>query len=182
MLSFLPAPVRGIIAALLLVLNSAQAESTGVETSVALAASDRLVISANYNPGKARYEDFVTSGGNDYSGNQLQWSPDRSGSIDADYTIPLEGGSIVEFNVSYSWKDDYYTVASNAAVTKQKSLSNLGVSAGWTSADQSLSVRLWGKNLGDKDQTTNVVVDPTGVTSNKFADPTTFGVTVSKTF
>jgi len=167
---------------LLLVLNSAQAESTGFETSVALAASDRLVISANYNHGKARYEDFVTSGGNDYSGNQLQWSPDRSGSIDADYTIPLEGGSIVEFNVSYSWKDDYYTAASNAAVTKQKSLSNLGVSAGWTSADQSLSVRLWGKNLGDKDQTTNVVVDPTGVTSNKFADPTTFGVTVSKTF
>ncbi|WP_022957791.1 TonB-dependent receptor [Spongiibacter tropicus] len=167
---------------LLLVLNSAQAESSGFETSIALAASERLTLSANYNHGKARYEDFVTAGGSDYSGNQLQWSPDRSGSVDADYTLPLRGGSRLDFNVNYSWKDDYYTAASNADVTKQKSLSNLGVSAGWTSSDESLSVRLWGKNLGDKAQTQNVVVDPTGITSNKFGDPTTYGITVSKTF
>lgn len=167
---------------LLLVLNNAQAESKGIETSIAFAASERLTLSAHYTKGKAEYEDFTNSAGKDYSGNQLPWAPDRSGSADADYYLPLSGGSSLDFNVSYSWKDDYYTSASNRIVSKQKSLSNLNASVTWTSADETLSLRAWGKNLGDKLQTANGIIDPTGISNEKYADPKTYGITISKRF
>ena len=167
---------------LLLVLDNAQAYSRGFETSVAFAATDRLTFSASYNDGEARLEEFINSSGADLSGNQLPLSSDKSGTLDIDYSLPLAGGSALDINLNYAWKDDFYTEATNAAVTHQDAYGDLGAAASWSSADESLTLRAWGKNLSDEDRVASVTVDPTGITSEKYMAPRTYGVTVSKTF
>ncbi len=168
--------------ALLLSLNNAQAESKGYEATVMVAATENLTLSASYNDGEARFEKFINAGGNNYAGNLLPMSSDKSGTLDIDYSIPLSNGSMIDVNVNYNWKDDYYMSSSNAEKTKQEAIGKVDASISWTGADESLTISAWGKNLTDKDQIGHTIVDPTAVTSKKYMDPKTYGVTFTKSF
>ncbi|MFS1524668.1 TonB-dependent receptor [Microbulbifer sp. 2304DJ12-6] len=167
---------------LLLVLNNAQATSRGVETTLDFAATDRLAFRAAYSSGRARFDEYVTPGGDDRSGNWLPWAPDKSGALDMDYNLPLASGGMLAVNLNYAWKGESFATSSNADITHLDAYGIWGASIAWTSSDDSLSLRAWGKNLGDEDQTVSLVVDPTGITSEKYMDPRTYGITVSKTF
>ncbi|WP_444928437.1 TonB-dependent receptor [Microbulbifer sp. SSSA002] len=167
---------------LLLVLNNAQAKSKGFEASITVAPTENLLINASFNSGEARYEEFITASGADLTGNTLPNASDESTTLDTDYSLPLSGGSTLDFNVNYSWKSEYYTSSSNDNKVKQDAIGRLGATVTWHSADELLSVGAWGKNLGDKDQIAHRIVDPTGITSEKYMPPKTYGVTVTKSF
>jgi iron complex outermembrane receptor protein len=167
---------------LLLVLNSAQAESEGVDMEFNVLVTEDLLISTSYNYSDATYTDFVNSSGNDYSDNDLVFAPENAFTINADYHVDMDSWGALDFNANYSWKDDYYTSPSNADKTLQEDIGMIGASARWTSVDQSWEVTLWGKNLDDEQQIANRIVDPTQITSEMYMAPRTYGATVTKTF
>jgi len=167
---------------LLLVLSSAQAESSGFDVELNALLTDNLRLSMSYNSSDATYTDFIAPNGSDYSGNHLVYAPDSAYSIDADYHVPLNTAGSLDFNVAYNWKDDYFTSISNADKTRQESVGLLGAGIRWTSSDESWVVGLWGKNLTDEQQLSSLIVDPTGITSEFYMPPRTYGLTVTKSF
>jgi iron complex outermembrane receptor protein len=167
---------------LLLVLSSAQAESKGVDVDFNILLIDNLTLSTSYNYSDATYSDFTSSGGANYDGNDMVYAPNAAFAIDVDYRYDIGSAGALDFNVSYNWKDDYYTSPSNAEKTKQDDIGMLGASIAWTSSDESWSASVWGKNLDDEQQIASLIVDPTQITSQNYMAPRTYGVTVTKTF
>jgi iron complex outermembrane receptor protein len=166
----------------LLVLLNAQAESRGVEASIDVVPVENFTLSASYNWSDATFEEFINANGLDLSDRDLPFAPDGALTATANYRVPLDGGSALDFGLSYSWKDEYYTGPQNRPVERQGSVELIDASVSWTSADGSLAVDVWGKNLNDELQVTNRIVDPTGVTSEYYMPPRTAGVTLTKSF
>ncbi len=167
---------------LLLVLSSAQAESKGVDMNFNVLLFDNLTLSTSYNYSDATYSDFTSSGGASYDGNDLVYAPNSAFAIDLDYRYDIGSVGVLDFNVSYNWKDDYYTSPSNAEKTRQDDIGMLNASIAWNSSDESWLVSVWGKNLDDEQQLSSLIVDPTGITSQSYMAPRTYGLTVTKTF
>ncbi len=167
---------------LLLVLSSAQAQSEGVDVDFNILLIDNLTLSTSYNYSDATYSDFTDSGGAVLDGNDLEYAPNAAFTIDLDYRYDIGSAGALDFNVSYNWKDDYFTSPSNAEKTKQDDIGLLNASIGWTSVDDSWLVSVWGKNLDDEQQLASLIVDPTQITSESYMAPRTYGLTVTKTW
>ena len=167
---------------LLLVLSSAQAQSEGVDVDFNILLLDNLTLSTSYNYSDATYSDFTSSGGAIYDGNDLVYAPNAAFAVDLDYRYDIGSAGALDINVSYNWKDDYYTSSSNAEKTKQDAIGLLNASIGWTSVDDSWLVSVWGKNLDDETQIASLIVDPTQITSESYMAPRTYGLTVTKTW
>ncbi|RLQ22538.1 TonB-dependent receptor [Seongchinamella sediminis] len=166
----------------LLTLLNAQATSEGVEASFDILPTENLSISASYNWNDASYDEFINSNGVDLSGNYLAFAPEQAYTISGNYRWPMQGGSTLDFGVTYSWKDDYFLGPQNRDVEKQQAEGLLDASISWASEDASLTVDVWGKNLTDELVLSNQIVDPTGVTSEFYKAPRTYGVTLTKNF
>ncbi len=166
----------------LLVLLNAQAESKGYEASIDVVPFENFTLSASYNYSDATFKEFINSNGLDLADRDLPFAPDGSLTSSANYRVNLGNGSALDFGLSYSWKDEYYTGPQNRPVERQSSVELIDASVSWTSADGSLAIDLWGKNLNDELQVTNRIVDPTGVTSEYYMPPRTAGVTLTKSF
>ncbi|PLW84176.1 hypothetical protein CWI75_02170 [Kineobactrum sediminis] len=166
----------------LLVLLNAQAESRGFEASIDVMPLENLTVNASYNWSEATFDEFINSNGLDLSGNDLPFAPDQSLTVTANYRVALNNGGTVDVGGSYSWKDDYFSGPQNREVERQESVAMVDANVSWTSADGSLSVDVWGKNLNDELQISNRIVDPTGVTSEFYMPPRTAGVTLTKSF
>jgi iron complex outermembrane receptor protein len=166
----------------LLVLNNAQAESSGFDVDFNILATENLMISTSYNFSDAKYTDFINAAGVDVSGNKLPFAPDSAMAVNADYAVDLGNAGKLNFNIVYNWKDDYFTDPRNLEKTRQKAVGLLGASAGWTSSDASWVITLWGKNLTDEQQLANLIVDPTAITSEMYMPPRTYGLTLTKSF
>ena len=166
----------------LLVLLNAQAESSGVEASFDIAPIENLTLSAAYSWNDATYTDFINSNGSDLSGNDLAFSPEQAATTTANYRAPLTNGSSLDIGLSYSWKDDYFLGPQNRERERQKAVGIFDASISWISSDASLTVDLWGKNLTDELVLSNLIVDPTGVTSEFYMEPRMYGLSVTKSF
>ncbi|WP_116367001.1 TonB-dependent receptor [Parahaliea mediterranea] len=166
----------------LLTLLNAQAASEGVEASFDIVPTENLTLSASYSWNDATYDEFVNSNGNDLSGNNLAYAPEQAYTVSANYRWPLSGGSTVDFGATYSWKDEYFLGPQNREREAQPAEGLLDASVSWASADTSLTVDVWGKNLTDELVLSNLIVDPTGVTSEFYMAPRTYGLTVTKSF
>jgi iron complex outermembrane receptor protein len=166
----------------LLVLSSAQAKSKGFDVELNVLVGDNLQLSSSYNHSDAKYTDFVLPNGTNVSGNDMVFAPKSAYTIDADYRVPLDTAGSLDFNVAYNWKSSYFTAVTNAPKTRQGALGMLGAGVSWTSSDASWMVSMWGKNLTDEQEISSRIVDPTGITSEFYMPPRTYGLTVTKTF
>ncbi|GAB3273250.1 TonB-dependent receptor [Parahaliea aestuarii] len=166
----------------LLTLLNAQAVSEGIEASFDVIPVENLTLSASYSWNDATYDEFVNSNGLDLSGNNLAYAPEQAYTVSANYRWPLNGGAALDFGATYSWKDEYFLGPQNREREAQPAEGLLDASVGWTSADTSLTIDLWGKNLTDELVLSNLIVDPTGVTSEFYMAPRTYGLTVTKNF
>jgi iron complex outermembrane receptor protein len=165
---------------LLLRLLNAQAESRGWEANFTILPIDNLMLSLEYSNNDAKYTEFTDANGRDLEGNDLVNAPAQSLVAAADYTQPLAGGSSLNFNVSYNWKDEYFSNPANAEKTRQPAAGIVDANMSWASADQSWVVTAWGKNLTDEQIIASLIVDPTGITSEAYKAPRTYGLTVTK--
>lgn len=164
----------------LLTLLNAQAESRGVEASLDMAPTENLTVNASYNWSDATFDRFINSNNLDLSGNDLPFAPDQALTIAANYRFDLANGGTLDVGASYNWKDDYFFGPQNRERERQDSVALIDANISWFNRDGSLSVEIWGKNLDDELQLSNQIVDPTGVTSEFYMPPRTWGVTVTK--
>lgn len=144
--------------------NAASAKIYGVDFDLTAAPTDALTLTAGLSMLHARFGDFpgavfstpqvpngttilggnVVSTGN-ANGNRLPLTPDWTLNLGADYTVPLDKGSLA-LSVNYFHSDGWKAEPDNRIGQKPYDL--LNASATWFLAeDKGLSVKLWGKNL-----------------------------------
>lgn len=167
---------------LLLVLSSAEARSEGLDVEFNVALTDALRLAATYNHSDAKYTHFITSSGQDVSGNDMTNAPDNAYTVDAAYTLPVDVAGKISVDLSYAWKDKIYRTVQNVPKAMQPATGLLNAGVNWTSQDGSWQVSAWGRNLTDEQQLSHLIVDPTGITSEFYLAPRTYGLTVTKTF
>ncbi len=164
----------------LLTLANAEAESYGAELEYVALLTTNFQVSGSYAYNETEYTDFVTT--RDLSGNDLARAPENSFTLVMNYTIPLSGGSTIDLEGSYFWKDEWYHDPNNdpAILEDDVGLSNASVT--WTSASENMSVVAWGKNLGDEDHRVHSIFDNSGVSADVYGAPLTYGVTFNYRF
>ena len=110
----------------------------------------------------------------DSSGHHLQDTPDFTGNIGATYELPTAIGP-VRASVNYYYNGGYYGDAQNRI--RQNAYGLLDASLGWASASGNLSVKVWGKNLGNEKY--SLQYDAVNFGDNIVAaPPRTWGVTL----
>ncbi len=165
---------------LLLRLLNAQATSQGWEASFSVLPVENLMLSLEYSNNETEYTDFIDANGEDLAGNDLTNAPRNSAVVAADYYQPLAGGSSLNFNLSYNWKDEYFASPTNAEKTRQPAVGIVDANMSWYSSGDSWVVTAWGKNLTDEQVLASLIIDPTGITSEAYKAPRTYGLTVTK--
>ncbi len=112
------------------------------------------------------------------NGNKLGQTPTWSYNVGTNYNVKTTIGSL-DINILYSHTSRSYGSPDNFAF--QPSLGLLNASIQWTSANNALSLRLWGKNLTDKVYATGVIEANLGVL-RQIGAPRTYGVTLGTKF
>lgn len=115
----------------------------------------------------------------DGSGNRMIKTPDIQFTFGVDYTIPLASGSGLTFTADWLYNDGFFWEPANR--TRQKSYSLVNGQVRWTNADKSVFVRVWARNLLDKEYYNQIVEAVTGDIGTPAA-PRTYGASVGFSF
>ncbi len=114
----------------------------------------------------------------DASGNRIPFTSKFSGNVGAEYTIPLKSGRL-SLNTNVYYNSGYRLEPDNRE--KQHPFEQVSASLGWTSDNERLSVRLWGKNLTKAKVYTQFSTSPVG-TATSYQPPRTYGFTIGSKF
>lgn len=110
---------------------------------------------------------------------ELKNSPEFSGSVGAQYTIPLGHGD-VDLTLDMAFEDDSYSIAANAPPHTRTEVGTLiNARAAYTVADGRWQVALWGKNLGDEEYARSAAA---GSFTQYASPPLTWGIDASYRF
>jgi len=165
----------------LLTLANAEAESYGAELEYVALLTTNFQVSGSYAYNETEYNTLETPT-KDLSGNDLARAPENSFTLVMNYTIPLSGGSTIDLEGSYFWKDEWYHDPNNEPAILEDDVGLSNASVTWTSASENMSVVAWGKNLGDEDHRVHSIFDPSGVSADVYGAPLTYGVTLNYRF
>jgi len=156
-----------------IVSNASDAKIQGLEIDVNFAATENLLVWLSGSLLDTEYEDYVISTG-DFSGNQMQRTPDTQANVGFEYTASIGGwGRALKARLSYTWQDDMPWAHTNVSWEESYGLldGRLALSpegARWTAA-------LWGRNLTDEDARANVI-EFLGGDMSLYNPPRTYGV------
>jgi iron complex outermembrane receptor protein len=112
------------------------------------------------------------------TGKRLPKTPDLTFSIAADYSKEVSFGKVAT-NVTYSYNSGFFGESDNRLRQPAYSVLNASVSIG--TADDSLVLKLWGKNLSDSLYALILAAETNG-DEIQYAAPRTFGATLTKKF
>ncbi|MGA0545088.1 TonB-dependent receptor [Brevundimonas sp. VNH65] len=160
--------------------NAGTAKIRGIEGEFQFAVTDALFLTASGSVLDAKYEDFVSSAGVDFSGNRIQRSPENK--FDVGFTYEFGEGA---WDRAFSLKANYTrtgeafwgpenTIKQDAFGLVDASLRIQPPGADW-------NVTVWGKNLSDE---LYAVAAQTffGDLMNYYGPPRTFGVDLRYSF
>jgi iron complex outermembrane receptor protein len=162
----------------LLVGANAEATSQGLELDVAALLTDNWMVRANYGYLDATYDSFV-SGTQDFTDNDLPRAPENSLGLNSTYTVDLDGGSSLDFDLGYAWQDDFFHEPNNIEATREKAFDLLNLGVTWTSSDGRWDVTAWGKNVTDEEYRTHTIISNIAGTVDLWNIPRTYGLTVN---
>ena len=176
-----------------LIYNGAGATSFGQDLDLTAVVTSRLTLRAgvelirDYFTSFPEADFFLTCPGKSTSvcslsatGKQLPETPTATGTLNLDYRQPLtHNAGMLAFNVNAAISSRYYFAPDNEL--SQSGYGLLNGSILWTSAEEGLSVRLWGKNLTDRIYALSLNQAP-GTTAVSYAAPRTYGITVGTKF
>jgi iron complex outermembrane receptor protein len=148
----------------------------GAELELRWRPADSFSMHVNYTKLDTEYDEFVIPNGADFSGNELQTSPDSSYAVGFDVRLPLAGGALTA-GANYSWQADYYTGASNERNFLIDSWSLVDANVGYETNDGTWRIDLWGKNLADEEYVR--IRGTVGAIAEYFGPPRTYGLSVS---
>lgn len=162
----------------------------GVELSSRWTPVAEFLVSGGVAYTDAQFSDYLTDDplqfGNllmQLEGNTPQLSPEWKGNIGAEYTIAVRGDSefTVGTNVSYVGKQYFDEFNRAPYLTEAYTLYDGNLTYRPTSRDWSVS--LWGRNLGNDKKFADLSYSALGrVTSKKFINPRTYGVSFNYNF
>ena len=149
------------------VLEAPGAEIKGIEGEVLWLATDALTLGGNFSytpneytedlnvldPGDVSrptglYPDQETNEKN-INGNQLLQVPELKYTGYGTYSIPLDGGSNLDFSSVYSWTDEVFYSPFENQKEKSESYGRLDVRATWTNSGQNVIVSAYVNNILD---------------------------------
>ena len=163
--------------------NAAEATVKGIELETFWRPSSRVDISFNVAYLDATYDKFITAVANategvDASDNYLNSSPRWKTNTALQYHLPVADGEITS-RLEWYWQTEEYYTAFNDPVSSQGTYGIINARIGYTKADESWGIALYGKNLDNKEYT-NAIQDfsPLGVTKSINA-PRTYGIAVT---
>ena len=144
-----------------LVGNAAAATSQGLDMDGRWQFTDRFGLGAAVVFLDAEYDDYDTApcplddAGNptaefcDLTGEPLQYAPDFSGSVFADYTMPV-GSWEMGFYADLNYTDDFFLAGDNDPDVVQDSYTKINARVSFTSGDGRYILSVVGKNLTDE--------------------------------
>jgi hypothetical protein len=137
-----------------------------------------------FNPATApnNGEGFMT----DLSGHELPNAPHFTGTLTADYTLPLRGDWTVNLHADLYYQSEAWTrVFNTPGYDKLKAYTNLNLAARFVNEEAGWKVMAYVKNVFDRDSITGAFLnsDDTGLTTNVFlTEPRLYGLRVTKEF
>jgi iron complex outermembrane receptor protein len=159
--------------------NASDASIQGAEIEVDFAATEDLLVWFKGSFLDTEYEDYVISTG-DFSGNQLQRTPDNQINTGMEYTASLgDWGRALKFRLSYTWQDEMPWAHTNVSFEDAYGL--LDGRIGLSPEGKDWSLALWGRNLTDEDARANVI-EFLGGDVSLYNPPRTYGVEVAYRF
>ncbi|GAB3113432.1 TonB-dependent receptor [Aestuariicella hydrocarbonica] len=173
--------------------NAGESQIDGLELEVEWLATENLALGLSLGLLDHEYTAYDGCAGENTSckGNKLQLVSDWTASANVDYTFPLSNGSAFNAHLDWTARDNYFTDAVNDPdlVVEQRFLLNGRI--GYVTADDSLSVHLWAKNLTDEEYDALLWKYPvtplfygaqTSGLERLIGEPRTFGVEVGYRF
>ncbi|HRO02614.1 MAG TPA: TonB-dependent receptor, partial [Terricaulis sp.] len=158
----------------LVVANAADAVIQGIEFEVRGAPTDWLTLFASGSLLDAEYKDYIDPlRGLDYSGNQIQRTPDYQYTIGADVRHGLTDALDLIGGVSYSYQDQMLWGQENRNIEDGYGLLNARIGVG--ASDGRWTVSLWGKNLNNELYRTSIIPF-VGDEVSVYGAPRTYGV------
>ena len=148
-------------------------ETDGVEIDFAAQLSPNLMLSGYYSKLDAR----VVGGSSD--GNVAARAPDNKYSVSLAYNKELNNGGELNFDVSASYTDQFYTENTNEDVSFHDDNTVVDAQLRYTAPNNAWDVTLWGKNLSDELITSHAIVSSFGGSVELYAPPKTVGVTAN---
>jgi iron complex outermembrane recepter protein len=140
--------------------NAGKLRAKGVEVEATIRPTRDLSLGANYAYTDAFYKKFVgcTATGTDCTGNQAPYAPKHDLTLLADYTLTLANGGQIALHGDTKFASAYEltpTGGGQAAVplTKRKNVASASIS--YTTPGGGIDVRIWGRNLFNKQYVTN---------------------------
>jgi len=122
----------------------------------------------------------------DLSGNELPNAPHFTGTITADYTIPLPSDWLMTLHTDLYYQSEAWTrIFNTPGYDKLKAYTNVNLAAIFTNEDAGWKVMAYVKNVFDRDSITGAFLfsDDTGLTTNVFLnEPRLYGLRVTKEF
>lgn len=131
------------------VTNAGQATIMGIEFEGQIAATDNLILTASFSLTDADIDEWFIDGVNQAENYEVQNTPDKMASIEANYSVPISSGSL---NVIASWNHvgRIYQFETPTPLLDQDAYNIFNSSIVWSDEDNRYTVSLIGKNLLDK--------------------------------
>lgn len=160
-----------------IITNAGQSSIKGLELDLQMLVTENLMVDFGYSYLDAEYDEYEFVGGLDFSGNRMIRSPENTANLGVTYSVPIGAGEL-SVRADWTWTDEFFFEADEGATpfTSQDAFSL--VDAFITYEIDNWSVRLWGKNLGDKEYR-NSALNFGGNVIEFMAPPTTWGVEVT---
>lgn len=168
--------------------NARKATNKGIELEAQAVLSPNFRVYGNFTAMDPVYDDYVVTNPNtgtteDHSGNILARAPKTSWSAGASWLIPLGGtAGQLELAGNMNYTGDFYFDPANDPRSLVDAHTVLGGSLAYRTDNEKFEVRLWVKNLTDKEYPVHSNNSTFGGATRIFAAPRTFGATVSREF
>lgn len=162
-----------------IVSNASDAAIRGMEIEASFAATDGLLLWFNGSFLDTEYENYVISTG-DFSGNQMQRTPDNQISTGFEYTASVgDWGRALKLRLSYTWQDEMPWA--HTSVSFEDAYGLLDGRIGLSPENENWTLALWGRNLTDEETRANVI-EFLGGDVGLFNPPRTYGLEVGYRF
>jgi iron complex outermembrane receptor protein len=162
-------------------------KTKGVEFDARWAPLDQFYLYAGAAYTDAEFKDFVNDDPLQFGielvqlkGNTPQLTPDWKGNVGGQYTFPMPNGADLALGANISFTSKQYIDEFNREPMVVDSYTLYDAHLTYSPDSGRWSATLWGKNLSDEKEIFDASFSATGlVTSKRFIDPRTFGVSVN---
>ena len=169
--------------------NAGSSETTGVELEFVWQATDNFLVTGSYANLDVELKDTViptdeTGTLTDFSGQRPDNTPEWTGTVIAEYTFPLGGGSSLILRGDWRGRSDVFDGIGELPDRLRPEANVYGARVTWLSADAQWSASVWGKNLSEEEQWLNIGPPQPDTFQHpvSFGEPLTYGATLTLNF